>query len=78
MAKTGDLAAELVDFEAERSKLNKELAETEAQIERGRTLLDGQFAGRAPAAVVQRERDKLVELEAKAARLRERIAGLAT
>ncbi len=70
--------AELVDFEAERNKLSKELAETESQIERGRTLLDGPFAGRAPAAVVQRERDKLVELEARAARLRERIAGLST
>jgi valyl-tRNA synthetase len=69
--------AELIDLDAERSRLGKELAETEAQIERSRGLLDGPFTQRAPAAVVQRERDKLGELETRAGRLRERLAELA-
>ena len=69
--------ADLIDFEAERGRLGKELADTEAQIERGRNLLDGPFAQRAPANVVQREREKLAELEARALRLRERLAELA-
>jgi len=66
-----------VDFEAERVRLAKELADTESQIARGRNLLEGPFAQRAPANVVQRERDKLAELEARGARLRERLAELA-
>jgi len=57
-------------------RLGKELADTESQIVRGRNLLDGPFAQRAPTNVVQRERDKLAELEARGARLRERLAEL--
>ncbi len=68
--------ADLIDFEAERMRLGKELADTESQIARGRNLLDGPFAQRAPANVVQRERDKVAELEARGARLRERLAEL--
>ncbi|MCU0508099.1 MAG: valine--tRNA ligase [Anaerolineae bacterium] len=67
---------ELIDLDAERGRLGKELAETEAQLERSRALLEGPFAARAPAAVVQRERDKLVELAARADRLRQRLAEL--
>jgi valyl-tRNA synthetase len=68
--------ADLVDLAAERAKLNKELTETEAQIDRSRSLLDGPFAQRAPANVVQREREKLGELVARAERLCERLAEL--
>jgi valyl-tRNA synthetase len=68
--------ADLVDLAAERVKLNKELAEVEAQIDRSRSLLDGPFAQRAPANVVQREREKLGELATRAERLRERLAEL--
>jgi valyl-tRNA synthetase len=67
----------LVDLEAERQKLSRELDETEAQIERGRELLAGPFAQRAPAAVVQREQDKLVSLQERSASLRKRLADLA-
>jgi valyl-tRNA synthetase len=66
----------LVDLGAERQKLARELAETEAQIERSRTLLAGPFAQRAPAAVVQREQDKMAELLERAASLRKRLAEL--
>ena len=68
--------ADLVDLAAERAKLNKELAEAEAQIDRSRSLLDGPFAQRAPANVVQREREKLSELATRTERLRERLAEL--
>jgi valyl-tRNA synthetase len=68
--------ADLVDLAAERAKLNKELAEAEAQIDRSRSLLGGPFAQRAPANVVQREREKLGELATRAERLRERLAEL--
>jgi valyl-tRNA synthetase len=69
--------ADLIDLDAERSRLGKELAETEGQMERTRGLLEGPFAQRAPASVVQRERDKLAELESRATRLRERLSELA-
>lgn len=69
--------ADLVDFEAERGRLSKELADTESQIVRTKGLLEGPFAQRAPANVVQREREKLVEMEGRASRLRDRLAELA-
>jgi valyl-tRNA synthetase len=68
--------AELVDLDAERAKLNNELADTETQIVRSQSLLDSPFAQRAPANVVQREHGKLGELVTRAERLRERLAEL--
>jgi valyl-tRNA synthetase len=70
--------ADLVDFEAERGRLGKELADTEAQIARTRGLLQGPFAQRAPANVVQREREKLDELQGRAQRLRDRLTELSS
>jgi valyl-tRNA synthetase len=67
---------DLVDLAAERAKLTRELSEAEAQVARSLALLDGPFAQRAPANVVQREREKLDELAARAGRLRERLADL--
>ena len=46
------------------------------QVERGEKLLAGPFAQRAPAEVVQRERDKLAELQDRAARLSARLSEL--
>lgn len=66
--------AGLVDLAAERARLAKELTETETQIARSEQLLAGPFAQRAPANVVQRERDKQAELRARAQRLRARLA----
>ena len=56
--------AGLVDLEQERERLAKELAGLEEEITRVSNLLSGPFAERAPAAVVQKERDKLARLEA--------------
>jgi valyl-tRNA synthetase len=68
--------AGLVDLAAERTRLGKELVETEAQITRSEQLLAGPFAERAPANVVQREREKQADLRTRAERLRHRLADL--
>jgi valyl-tRNA synthetase len=68
--------AQLVDLDAERAKLQKELAATQQQVERGEKLLAGPFAQRAPADLVQREREKLVELQDRAGRLSARLGEL--
>ena len=63
--------AGMVDLAAERKRLEKELANVDGQIGRAQGLLGNQnFVGRAPAQVVQRERDKLKELAAQ----REQVA----
>jgi valyl-tRNA synthetase len=51
--------SDLVDAEEERARLTKELADAEAQITRLERLLGSDFASKAPAAVVQKERDRL-------------------
>ena len=63
----------LVDVEAEKARLQKELDETDSQIERLEGLLGGSFAERAPANVVERERQKLATFKETAARLREQL-----
>jgi valyl-tRNA synthetase len=68
--------AEMVDVAAERERLEKELAEAEAQIGRLTTLLAGSFAEKAPEAVVQRERDKLAKYQATRDEVVERLARL--
>jgi valyl-tRNA synthetase len=68
--------AGLIDLAAERGRLRKELADLEGQIGRSKGLLAGPFAQKAPANVVQRERDKLADLESRGERLRGRIAEL--
>jgi valyl-tRNA synthetase len=69
--------AGLIDLAAERARLGKELADTETQIARSEQLLAGPFAERAPANVVQREREKQAELRTRAERLRDRLTDLA-
>jgi len=49
----------LVNLGEERSRLEKDLTETQNQIKRLESLLGGQFAKKAPEAVVQKEREKL-------------------
>ncbi len=56
--------AALVNVQAEQERLSKEVADIERQIARLSEMLAGPFADRAPAAVVQKERDKLGELQA--------------
>jgi len=65
--------AGLVDIDAERARLEKELADTQAQIDRLEKLLGSDFAGKAPAHVVQKERDKLAAYKETAEKLRAQI-----
>lgn len=68
--------AGLVDIEAEKLRLTRELEALQAQITRLETLLGSSFAEKAPAAVVERERQKLGEYRQTEASLREQVAGL--
>jgi len=66
-------AADLSDPEEERARMQKELQEIENQIERLETLLKSDFANRAPAAVVDRERQKLEGYRETAQKLRQQL-----
>ncbi|MEA3339539.1 MAG: valine--tRNA ligase [Chloroflexota bacterium] len=68
--------AALVDLDAERERLSKELDEIKGRIARSEGLLAGEFAQKAPERVVQRERDKLTGLQTERAKLVERLAAL--
>jgi valyl-tRNA synthetase len=49
----------MLDLEEERKRLEKELADVKVQIDRLEKLLGSDFANKAPAAVVQKERERL-------------------
>ena len=68
--------AGMIDLEAERARLRKKLAGVEKRIAAGRARLDGPFAQKAPAHVVEAERRRLAEMESEAAQLRENLAAL--
>jgi valyl-tRNA synthetase len=61
--------AGILDAGLERSRLEKELTEATAQIDRLENLLAGDFSEKAPRSVVQKERDKLSGFRETAARL---------
>ena len=66
--------AGMVDLDKERGRLEVELAEIEQQLQRVSKLLAGPFAEKAPEAVVNKEREKLAQLEASLAQVQERLA----
>jgi valyl-tRNA synthetase len=68
--------AGLVDAEAERARLQKELDEMKGQIERLEKLLISDFARRAPPPVVNKEREKLAAFQETANKLQEQLANL--
>jgi valyl-tRNA synthetase len=51
--------AGMVDLAEEKKRLERELKEAESHIARLEKLLSGDFANKAPAALIQKERDKL-------------------
>ncbi len=63
----------LVNLEAERARLQKDLAEAEAHIQRLEKLLASDFAKKAPAPIVQKERDKLTGFQETAEKLRRQL-----
>jgi valyl-tRNA synthetase len=62
--------AGMVDESAERERLTREMAEAESQIARLEKLLASDFANKAPAAVVQKEREKLAGFKETAEKLK--------
>jgi len=64
----------MIDIEAECKRLNKELEKLRGQIQRSEKMLANEnFVSKARPDVVQRERDSLVELQASAAQIQERL-----
>ncbi len=66
--------AGMVDLDAERERLTKELQDAESDVARREARLSNEsFVNKAPEAVVQRERDGLAAAQASVERLRERL-----
>jgi valyl-tRNA synthetase len=63
----------LVDYGAERIRLEKELMETQEQIERLEKLLNSPFSQKAPSDVVAKEREKLAAYLETAERLQQQL-----
>ena len=66
----------MVDPGKERTRLEKELEQTETEIFKTEKLLSGSFASRAPAAVVEKERAKLAEAYERRTKLDERLKSM--
>jgi len=63
----------MVDLDEERNRLQKELAESQVQIDRLEKLLGSDFANKAPASVVQKERERLAAFQETAAKLKTQL-----
>jgi valyl-tRNA synthetase len=68
--------AGMVDLAQEKERLTKELAGLNKEIARLSKLLASPFAEKAPPPVVQKERDKLAQYEAKKEEIETRLASL--
>ena len=65
--------AGMVDLAEEKARLEKDLKEAASHIERLEKLLGSDFANKAPAAVVQKERDKLAAYKDTAEKLKSQL-----
>ena len=67
----------LIDVEAERERLSKQLAKIEAEIAKARGKLDNEnFVNNAPEAVVNQERERLADFERQREQLLEQLEKL--
>jgi valyl-tRNA synthetase len=66
----------LVDVNAERERLKKELADLDRQIAKSEGLLGSDFVNKAPAAVVEKERARLAAAQDSRAKVEARLRGL--
>jgi len=68
----------LIDVEAERTRLSKEIEKIVKEVAKSEGKLgNASFIDRAPAEVVEQEKARLAEWQAKLAQLREMVAALA-
>ncbi|WP_377153901.1 valine--tRNA ligase [Roseateles sp. UC29_93] len=66
-----------IDVEAERARIAKETARLEGEITKAKAKLDNEgFVARAPAAVVEQERQRIADFSATVARLKDQAARL--
>jgi len=65
--------AGMVNLAEEKTRLEKELREAESHIERLEKLLAGDFTNKAPAALVQKERDKLAGYKETAKKIKAQL-----
>jgi valyl-tRNA synthetase len=66
--------AGLIDIEAERDRLGKQLARAGGDLDKCRRKLDNEsFVANAPAEVVAKERERIAELERRTAQLQRQI-----
>jgi valyl-tRNA synthetase len=68
--------SQMIDVAAERARLTKEQKDLNGQIERLTKLLGSDFVNKAPAAVVQKEREKLLDYQGRVEKLKEQIERL--
>jgi valyl-tRNA synthetase len=69
--------AGLIDLDAERDKLTKQLHEAEAEVNRvSQKLANGQFRAKAPADVIGREEERLAAAQSRVDGLRARLEEL--
>jgi len=67
----------MIEADEERRRLQRDLTEAQSQIERLENLLGGSFAEKAPAQIVQKEREKLAAYQETAAKIQAQLAQLA-
>jgi valyl-tRNA synthetase len=68
---------DLIDVDAEKERINRELAEVQNQIARLENLLNSPFGEKAPAAVVQKEKEKLSLFLETSKKLKQQLDNLA-
>ncbi|MGD2045093.1 MAG: valine--tRNA ligase [Gemmatimonadota bacterium] len=67
----------VIDIEQERARLTDEITKLDKLLEGTRKKLENEnFVSRAPEDVVQKERDRTIQLEEQGSKLREKLAGL--
>jgi valyl-tRNA synthetase len=64
----------MVDLDEEYNRLQKELVESQVQIDRLEKLLGSNFVNKAPAAVVQKERERLAAFKETAGKLKAQLS----
>ena len=68
---------DLIDFEKEKERILKEIAQAEAEINKGNGLLANQgFVAKAPQKLIDNEKEKLARAIDKLAKLKEKLAEL--